>query len=95
MQFLALNRRRSEDFADAEFAARIADEVHRVRELYADSFIRQIWHRGDTPGGCLIIEAGTEEEARERLGTLPLVAAGMVEVAAVIPLKPFAGFGPQ
>lgn len=95
MQFLVLNRRNTEQFTDSDFAPKVGSEVQRVREFYADGFVRQIWHRGDEPGGCLLVEAESEEQVRKTLETLPLVAAGMVEVASVIPLKPFAGFGPQ
>jgi hypothetical protein len=38
-----------------------------------------------------LLEAENEAEARERLNTLPLVNAGMLEVT-IIPLKPYAGF---
>ena len=93
MQFLALSRRRTESFSDADFAARVAEEVARARVLYAAGFIRQIWHRGDIPGACIVLEADSEESARQMLGTLPMVNAGMLEMA-IIPLRPYAGFCP-
>ena len=92
MQFLVLNERNLTDFSDDDFTPRVTDEVRRVKELYGETFVRQIWHRGDTPGGVLIVEADDEEGVRQQLSTLPLVAAGMVQVAKVVPLKPFAGF---
>ena len=96
MQFIVLNERNVADFAPEDFTAdKVAPEVQRVRELYGQGFVRQIWHRGDVAGGCLLVEADNESAARELLNTLPLVAAGMVIVATVVPLKPFAGFGPQ
>ena len=94
MQFLALCRRRTETFADADFATLIDDEIQRARALYVDGFIRQIWHRGDIPGACILVESDSEEHAREVLETLPLVEAGMLEIT-IIPLKPYAGFGPR
>ena len=93
MQYLAITRRRTEHFPDAEFQARLEQEVAQARVLYAEGFFRQLWHRGDVPGACLLIEADSEELVRQRLDTLPLMQAGMLDVA-VIPLKPYAGFCP-
>lgn len=95
MQFIVLFRRVSERFADTDFAPHLAAERQRARELYADGFIRQIWNRGDTGGACLLVEADSENTVRATLGTLPLVASGMLEVSSLVPLKPYAGFGPQ
>jgi muconolactone delta-isomerase len=94
MQFLTISKRRTERFTDAEFAARVDDEIAQARVLYADGFIRQIWHRCDIAGACILVEAESEAQARERLNTLPLVRAGMLEVT-IIPLKPYAGFCPR
>ena len=95
MQFITLSRRVTERFSEAHFAPRLEAEAQRARALYQEGFIRQIWHRGDVGGACLLVEADSEEIVRETLGTLPLVAAGMLEVTAVVPLKPYAGFGPR
>jgi muconolactone delta-isomerase len=93
MQFLALTRRRSESFSEAEFASRVPAEIGRARALYAEGFIRQVWHRADIPGACLLVEADSEARVREKLGTLPFAEAGMLEVT-IVPLKPYAGFCP-
>jgi muconolactone delta-isomerase len=93
MQFLVLTRRLSERFSDAEFASRLDAEVARARALYAEGFFRQLWHRRDVPGACLLIEADSGEHVQERLDTLPLFRAGMLEVS-IVPLKPYAGFCP-
>ena len=96
MQFMTLSRRVTEKFSDAEFGPFIEPEAELARALYIDGFIRQIWHR-DEPGGgaCLLIEATSEAEVRETLATLPLVAAGMLEVVSVTALRPYGGFGPR
>jgi muconolactone delta-isomerase len=91
MQFLTISRRRTDRFSDAEFAARREEEVAQARVLYGEGFLRHLWTRGDTPGACLLIEADSEEQVRERLNTLPLYRAGMIEFS-IIPLKPYAGF---
>lgn len=95
MQFMTLLRRVSERFSDADFAPLLEAEVEQAKALYADGFIRQIWHRADVGGACLLIEAESEDAVRETLATLPLVAAKMLEIVALVPLKPYGGFGPK
>lgn len=63
-----------------------------MKELYAAGILRQIWKRGDMPGAALVWEAASEAEVRDALGTLPLAKAGMLEIVAVVPLEPYAGF---
>jgi hypothetical protein len=94
MQFLTVSRRRSEQFTEAQFGALVEWEIEQARVLYGQGFIRQIWHRADVPGACILVEADSEEQVKERLNTLPLVQAGMLEVS-IIPLMPYAGFCPR
>jgi muconolactone delta-isomerase len=94
MQFLSISRRLTERFTDADFAALVADEQEQARRLYADGVIRQIWHRADVGGACILVEADSEAHARERLNSLPMFSRGMLDVT-IIPLKPYAGFGPR
>jgi muconolactone delta-isomerase len=96
MQFLSLSTRLTDRFSEAEFAELVDGEASRARDLYAAGFIRQIWHRGDVPGACMVLEADSLDEARARLDTLPLIRAGMLEVS-IVPLVPYAGFtaGPR
>jgi muconolactone delta-isomerase len=93
-QFLTLSARRTDRFTEAQFAALVEAEVGQARVLYGQGFLRQIWHRADVPGACMLVEADSLEQVREMLGTLPLVEAGMLEVT-IIPLKPYAGFAPR
>jgi muconolactone delta-isomerase len=92
MQFLSISQRRK-GFAEEEYAVLAEQESERARELYAAGLIRQIWHRADTPGACLLWEAEGEEQVREVWKTFPFAQAGMTEVT-LIPLKPYGGFGP-
>jgi muconolactone delta-isomerase len=96
VQFLSLSARRTDRFSERQFAELVDAEASRARELYAAGFIRQIWHRGDVPGACMVLEADSLEEARARLSTLPLIRAGMLDVS-IVPLEPYAGFiaGPR
>ena len=93
MQFLAVCRRVTEKFSDAEFAPRLDAEALRLRELYAEGVVRSAWSREDVLGACLLLEAASLEEAQAKLGTLPLVALGMLE-AQIIPLRGYRGFCP-
>jgi len=93
MQFLTISRRRTEAYADTDFEPMLAAEAEQARTLYAEGTVRQIWHRADMPGAVLMFEAASEEEVRGKLRQLPMVAAGMLEVVAVIPLNPYRGFG--
>ncbi|KAA0693772.1 hypothetical protein DTW90_25730 [Neorhizobium sp. P12A] len=93
MQYLVISRRITERFSEADFAPLVPHEGARARQLYAAGFTRQIWHRGDQPGACQIVEADSIEGVRANLATLPLAAAGMIEFD-IIPLMPYAGFNP-
>ncbi len=92
MQFLSISRRKTESFTEAQFAAKTQDEWQRARALYAEGSLRQIWARGDTPGACILWEAESEQHARELIASLPMAQAGMLEVLAVVTLKPYPGF---
>jgi muconolactone delta-isomerase len=95
MQFLTLSRRRTDAFPPEAFTPELAArESLRVKELYAAGILRQIWKRGDTPGASIIWEAASEAEVRSALDSLPIFQAGMLEIVALVPLEPYAGFGP-
>ncbi|MBS1802633.1 MAG: hypothetical protein JST28_04670 [Acidobacteria bacterium] len=96
MQFLTLSRRRTDAFpADAFTSELIAQEAQRVKEMYATGVLRQIWKRGDMPGAAIIWEAASEAEVRDAVASLPIYKAGMLELSAILPLEPYAGFGPS
>jgi hypothetical protein len=95
-QFIACVRRNLEDFPESAFTPELLEaEAERARTLYRDAVYRQMWGRGDVPGAVIVIEAGSAEEARSILGTLPLVALDMLLIETVIPLTPYRGFGPR
>jgi hypothetical protein len=50
MQFMTVSRRRIESFSESDFAAKREEKTERVRGLYVEGAIRQIWFRGDQPG---------------------------------------------
>src|ERR1700704_4579875 len=92
MQFLSISQRRN-GFAARDYVRLAEQEMKRAREADSQGFMRQVWHRLDMPGACLLWEAGGEEQVREMWATLPFAQAGMNEMS-LVPLKPYAGFGP-
>jgi muconolactone delta-isomerase len=94
MQFLSMSRRRTDAFPPEAFTQLSGHESQRVKELYAAGILRQIWLRGDSPGAVLLWEAASEDEVRAAIGSLPIFKAGMLELVALVPLKPYPGFGP-
>lgn len=95
MQFLSISRRRVDAFPPEAFTPElIAQEGQRVKELYAVGAIRQIWKRGDTPGAAILWEAASEADVSAAISTLPIFQAGMLEITILLPLEPYAGFGP-
>ncbi len=94
MQFLSMSRRRTEAFPAEAFAALGSAESQRVKELYAAGVLRQIWLRGDEPGAVLLWEAASEADVRAAIESLPIFKAGMLELVALAPLKPYPGFCP-
>lgn len=95
MQFISISRRRTDAFPPEAFTPElVGGEGQRVKELYAAGILRQIWKRSDTPGAAILWEAANEAEVRAAMESLPLFKAGMLEVVALVPLEPYAGFGP-
>jgi hypothetical protein len=94
MQVLAILRRKTESFSEAEFAAVLDAEAEAARVLYGQGIMRNGWSREDVPGACLMLEVESLAKAEEAVGTLPLAAHGMVDVQ-LIGLRGYRGFGPR
>lgn len=92
MQFLSLSRRKMDN--PAAFTPELMTaETARVRQLYAAGVLRQIWRRGDLAGAVILWEATTMAEVEAAIESLPIRQAGLLEVAALVPLEPYPGFG--
>jgi muconolactone delta-isomerase len=95
MQFLTLSRRMTGRFAPESFTPElVAGEALRVKELYATGLLRQVGKRSDTMGAAIVWEAASETEVRDAVASLPIFKAGMLELVVLVPLEPYAGFGP-
>jgi muconolactone delta-isomerase len=95
MQYLVVFRRRTEEFTDSQFAEFVEAEIQAARKLYMEGVVRQIWHRADVPGACLMLEAASQDEVETAIQTLPLIQKNMLEIVMILPLKPYAGFAPN
>lgn len=94
MQFFVLSSRHRDRFTHEQYAEHLPAETQRVRELYSEGVIRQIWLRDDLPGGAFLLEAPSLPAARTVVDSLPLAHLLMSEFT-VVPLRPYRGFGPQ
>ena len=92
MQFLTISIRK-QGAAEADPQLREA-EIERARKLYSEGRIRQLWHRADCPGACVLWEADDDSHMQALLSSLPFVQAGCVDVT-VLSLRPYSGFGPN
>jgi len=90
MKILALERELSPK-ATPTPASLLRSEAARVWELHQSGIIREVYFRADRSAAVLILETAGVEEAHLALGTLPLVAGGIIEFE-LIPLAPYPGF---
>ena len=94
MVFLAITRRRTERFSEAQIAALLPVELDAARELYTNGAFRDIRSRGDVPGALITVEARDADHAAEIVASLPLAKAEMMDVQ-IIPVLPYRGFVTQ
>ena len=87
MKILALSKRPPGVTAE-QLQPHQVSEARRVWELHRDGVFREMYFRRDRPGAVVVLECASVEEARQSLGTLPMVAAGVLDFD-VIPLGPF------
>lgn len=81
---------RSDKHAPEEFAPFLAAETKKAFQLMADNVLREIYTRADGKGAVMILEAASEDEARRRLGELPLAQKGMLNFD-FYPVGPYRG----
>ena len=97
MQFLVIFTNKPEFATDgppAGFAERMAEDAARLRVLYAEGSLRQVWAL-DRPehGGAALLEADSADHARDLLATVPLVKIDYNDYE-LFPLAPYPGFAP-
>ena len=90
MKILALEKE-TPGTTTERFTPYLKAEAVRVWELYKSGQLREIYFRQDRNEAVLVLECANIEEARQLLGTLPLVQAGLIDFE-LIPLIPYPGF---
>ena len=79
---------RSEDHTPEDFEPYLVREAKKAFEFLEDDFFRELYSFRNGKGAVSIVEADSEEEARERLAELPLAKAGMLRME-IYPVKAF------
>lgn len=76
---------------DEAFGPHLRAEATRAWELYRAGVLRELYFRQDRDAAVLVLECADVAEAREVLGTLPLVREGLIAFE-LVPLVPYPGF---
>ena len=72
---------RSQSASPDELTSELLDsEAKRALRLWADDFIRELYGRTDGKGAIMVVEASSETEVKEKLGTLPMVQKGLLSL---------------
>jgi bifunctional DNA-binding transcriptional regulator/antitoxin component of YhaV-PrlF toxin-antitoxin module len=78
----------------------IPAEIRATVNLYLDGKIREWYSRGDGKGVVFLVDANTEDEARNIMETLPLAKEHLMDteyipVGPLMPLRALMGPGAQ
>ena len=90
MKIIAIAHR-SESHAPDDFTPHLDAEVDRALGLLGEEKIREIYSRADGKGAIIVLEADSEDQAREYLDSLPLAQRGMLSFE-IYGTKPYRGF---
>jgi hypothetical protein len=82
---------RSQEHTPEDFAPHLEAESHRALEMFAEQSVRELYSRTDGKGAIVVLEVETEEEAREKLESLPLAKLGMLSFE-IYGTQPYRGF---
>jgi hypothetical protein len=78
----------------------IPEEIRATAKLYLDGKIREWYSRGDGRGVVFLVDAKTEDEARDLMEALPLAKEHLMDhqyisVGPLMPLRALLGTGAQ
>jgi hypothetical protein len=70
----------------------LRDEVSNVWRLWKAGIVRENYARADLPGGVIVFECASVDEAKRHIADFPLTRAGLIEweviaLAAPLPLE--------
>jgi muconolactone delta-isomerase len=91
MRVLAIERPVAGVTDDSFTSEVLVAEAERVWQLHQDGRVRELYFRDDESSAVLALESASVQEARDVLGSLPLVSRGLIEFE-VIPLRAYPGF---
>jgi hypothetical protein len=77
--------------SSAAFQPHLKAEAKAVWELHLAGIVREAHFRTDQHTAVLVLECRDVEHARDVLGALPLVRAGLIRFE-LLPLAPYSGF---
>ena len=76
---------------EAAFLTLARDEATALWALVQAGVVRETYFRTDRADAVLVLECRDLDEARDRLGTLPMVRAGLIRFE-LVGLRPYPGF---
>ena len=82
---------RNEQRKPEDFAPHMEAEAEHALKLFAEEKVREIYGRTDGKGAILVLEAASEDEARDIVGGLPLAKIGLLTFD-IYGTKPYRGF---
>ena len=98
MQFLVIFNNKPEFATDgppADFAERMADDAARLKELYAEGSLRQVWALDTkTKGAAVLFEADSPAGLQKMIDTFPLIKVDYADYQ-IWPLAPYPAFARQ
>jgi hypothetical protein len=74
-----------------DYKPHLRAEAQRAWELYQLGVFREMYFDRETHSAVIVMECDSIDEAKEHLGTLPLVREGLIRFE-VMGLEPYSGF---
>ena len=90
MKFFVIGKRK-ESIKPEQFAEYLDLEAELAIKLFKEEFIRELYSIKGGKGACMIVEAESEDEIKEKLSILPFVKNNYLDID-IIEVKPYRGF---
>ena len=90
MKFFVIGKRK-ESVKPEQFAEYLDLEAELAIKLFKEEFIRELYSIKGGKGACMIVEAESEDEIKEKLSILPFVKNNYLDID-IIEVKPYRGF---
>ena len=90
MKFFVIWKRK-ESIKPEQFAEYLDLEAELAIKLFKEEFIRELYSIKGGKGACMIVEAESEDEIKEKLSMLPFVKNNYLDID-IIEVKPYRGF---